>query len=113
MHSFQVSIEIDSPGAVLNMRGDLTHDCEKKLLDAYDKVASNRVKKILLNFSQVDYINSAGLSVLITMLTKSQNAGQKLIACGLSQHFQKIFDMVGLMKYIPHFSTIDEALQGF
>ena len=113
MHSFQINIEIDSPGAVFNMRGDLTHECEKNLLDAYEKAASSNVKKILLNFSQVDYINSAGLSVLITMLTKSQNAGQKLIACGLSQHFQKIFDMVGLMKYIPHFATFDEAMQGF
>ena len=93
------------------MIGDVTHECENNMMEAYEKITAQKARNILLDFSQVDYINSAGMSVIITLLTKSQNAEQKLNACGLSQHFLKIFDMVGLLKYIPHFDTRSEGVQ--
>ncbi|KAA3620063.1 MAG: anti-sigma factor antagonist [Calditrichaeota bacterium] len=111
MQGFQVKVEIDNPNAVFNMNGDLTHESQKRMLDAYEKVVSSKMQNILLDFSHVDYINSAGMSVIITILTKAQNAQQALFACGLSQHFQKIFDMVGLLKYMPHYDTKDEAMK--
>lgn len=111
VQKFQVKVELDNPNAIMTMSGDLTHDCEKYMSDAYEKVASQKAKNILLDFTQVDYINSAGMSVIITLLTKAQNAEQSLIACGLSSHFLKIFDMIGLLKYIPHFDMRSEGLQ--
>ena len=77
----------------------------------FEKIQSSGVRFVVLDFRQVEYINSAGMSVLITLLTRSQKAGLELRAFGLSSHYQKIFDMVGLLKYIPHFDSEESALK--
>lgn len=104
MEDIQVNLRLEDKLAVVDLSGDVTSLAEKKLLAAYDKAAGQKIKCIIFNFSSVNYINSAGMSVMIALLTRSQNQGVNLRTCGLSTHFQKIFDMVGLLKYIPHFA---------
>ncbi|MCA9743556.1 MAG: STAS domain-containing protein [Deferribacteres bacterium] len=112
MENFQVHLELDGAIATLKMNGDLTHTAEQRLINAYDKCATPKTKHIVLDFSQVEYINSAGMSIIISMLTRAQEIQQEIRACGLSPHFQKIFNMVGLSKYIMHFENLQDALQG-
>jgi anti-sigma B factor antagonist len=105
----QVTLRLEDKLAIIDINGDVTGFAEKKLLSAFDKAAAQRVKCVILNFTAAGYINSAGMSIIIALLTRSQNLGQKLRAFGLSEHFQKIFDMVGLLKYMPHFAGEQEA----
>ncbi|MDN5344343.1 MAG: hypothetical protein PWQ18_454 [Clostridia bacterium] len=55
---------------------------------------------ILLDFGAVDYINSAGIALLINLLRQARSRGGELRARGLSEHYRKIFRMVGLAEYI-------------
>ena len=109
MEEIQVNLRLEERLAIVDLSGDVTSLAEKKLLTAYDKVVAQKIKQLIFNFSKVNYINSAGMSVMITILTRSQNQNLNLRAFGLSPHFQKIFDMVGLLKYIPHFADEAEA----
>lgn len=109
MEEIQVNLRLEEKLAVVDISGDVTSLAEKKMLAAYDKAATQKIKWLIFNFSKVNYINSAGMSVMITILTRAQNQGINLRAFGLSAHFQKIFDMVGLLKYIPHFASEAEA----
>jgi anti-anti-sigma factor len=109
VEEIQVNLRLEEKLAVIDLAGDVTGLAEKKLLAAYDKAMAQRAKWIVFNFSGVSYINSAGMSVMIALLTRSQNQNVNLRAFGLSPHFQKIFDMVGLLKYIPHFADENEA----
>jgi len=110
LENFQVHLELDGAIATFKMAGDLTHTSEQRLLNAYEKADASKAKHLVLDFQQVEYINSAGMSIIISVLTRAQEAGQKLRACGLSPHFQKIFNMVGLSKYIPHDENLQDAL---
>ncbi|MDZ7292085.1 MAG: STAS domain-containing protein [candidate division KSB1 bacterium] len=109
MEELQVHLRLEDKLAIVDLSGDVTSFAEKKLLAAYDKAVAQKVKCLVFNFSSVNYVNSAGMSILITLLTRSQKQGVALRAFGLSPHFQKIFDMVGLLKYIPHFTNEAEA----
>ncbi|MCI0694447.1 STAS domain-containing protein [candidate division KSB1 bacterium] len=109
MEEIQVNLRLEEKLAVVDLAGDVTSLAEKKLLAAYEKAVAQKVKCVVLNFSSVSYVNSAGMSILITLLTRSQNQSVTLRAFGLSPHFQKIFEMVGLLKYIPHFANEAEA----
>ncbi len=109
MEEIQVNLRLEDRLAIVDLSGDVTSLAEKKLLAAYDKALAQKIKCIVFNFSRVNYINSAGMSVMITILTRAQNHGVNLRTFGLSPHFQKIFDMVGLLKYIPHFANEAEA----
>jgi anti-anti-sigma factor len=98
---------------ILEMRGDVTSAAEKAVESAYKSLVSEKVGKILLDFSKVEYINSAGLAIVIGLLSDCRKQGYVLKACCLTSHFQKIFDMVGITKYVPHYESVDAALQSF
>lgn len=59
----------------------------------------------VLNFIEVSFINSAGISVLLKFVVKARKAGYKLFAMNLSPHHQKIFKMVEMSRFMP---TIEE-----
>lgn len=98
---------------VLDVSGEITSFSEDVIEQAYEKFSTDGLKKIVINFSNVSYINSAGMAVIISILTKCREREQSLRGFGLTEHFQKIFDMVGITKYMAHFGTEDEALNGF
>ena len=112
MNEIQVDLRLEEKLAVIDLRGDVTSLAEKKIVSAFERAGSQKVQCLLLNFSGVGYINSAGMSIIITLLNKSQAQSLSLLAFGLSTHFQKIFEMVGLLKYVPHFETEEAARAG-
>jgi anti-anti-sigma factor len=99
--------------AIIDLVGDVTTFAEEKINSAYQQVTSQGAKQILLNFRQNDYINSAGIAILIGIVTEVNRNSQKLAVSGLSQHFQKIFRMVGLAQYADIYQDEDEAVEGF
>ena len=97
--------------AIIDLVGDVTTFAEEKINSAYQQVTDQCSRTILLNFRQNDYINSAGIAILIGIVTEVNRNNQKLAVSGLSQHFQKIFRMVGLAQYASIYQDEDEALR--
>lgn len=84
--------------AILAFSGDIASTSRDTMLQAYHGVGP--VKKVLLDFSGVDYINSSGIAIIIQMLIEERAAGHRTIGIfGLSPHFKKVFTMVGVPKY--------------
>ncbi|MEN9935556.1 MAG: hypothetical protein RLZZ387_2135 [Chloroflexota bacterium] len=59
----------------------------------------------VLDFDNVAFINSAGISALLKFVVSSRKAGHKLFAMNVSPHHQKIFKMVEMSRFMP---TIEE-----
>jgi len=59
----------------------------------------------VLDFSEVSFINSAGISALLKFVVSAHKSGYKLFAMHLSPHHQKIFKMVEMSRFMP---PIDE-----
>jgi anti-anti-sigma factor len=57
------------------------------------------VKRILLDLSKVEYINSSGIALIIQVLMQARSTAQSVQTFGLSDHFRKVFTMVGMTKY--------------
>lgn len=109
----QVSISAKDDVLILNIKGDVTANSGVAIEEAYQKVSADGAKKILLYFDQDGYINSGGIAILIGIASESRKVAQKIRITGLSSHFQKIFNMVGLTKYTEIFPTEEMALNGF
>jgi anti-anti-sigma factor len=99
--------------AIIDLVGDVTTFAEEKINTAYREITHKGARFVLLNFRQNDYINSAGIAILIGIVTEVTRNQQKLAVSGLSQHFQKIFRMVGLAQYAEIYQDEDEALAAF
>ena len=77
---------------------------------AYEEASKNGTKSIILNFTDLDYMNSSGIGLLVTMLIRVQRHKQKLLAFGLSDHYQQIFQLTRLDEAIGIYPTEQDAL---
>jgi len=96
--------------AVIHLSGDVTTFAEETIQRAYQDATATGARVIVLNFRATDYINSAGIAILIGIITQARRTGQRVRVAGLSAHFQKIFGMVGLTRYAEIYQTLDDAL---
>ncbi len=101
----------DADTSVLDIRGDITSGSEAALMGAYGEAAAHGAKTILLNFAGLEYMNSGGIGLLVTLLIRANRAKQRLMACGLSEHYRQIFELTRLNDAIGIFPSEAEALR--
>jgi anti-anti-sigma factor len=106
----QITTPAGNPLAVLRFEGDIASTSREAVLGLYQSLPKEETKTVLLDFMQVEYINSSGIAIVIQLLMEATNAGQKVAAFGLSAHFTKVFTMVGITKYATLYATREEAL---
>jgi len=82
------------PASVIDIRGDVTSGSEEVLMEAYD--AAGDARAIVLNFSELSYMNSGGIGLLVTLLVRVNRRSQSLLAFGLSDHYRQIFELTRL-----------------
>ncbi len=97
---------------ILDISGDVTALTGAAVEEAYQKVCQAGSKKLLFHFAEGVYINSGGIAFLIGIASESKKHEQIVRITGLSAHFQKIFDMVGLTRYMAVFPSEEAALDG-
>src|SRR6516164_3773841 len=93
-HIDRLTSPAGNPVTVLRFEGDIASTSRDAVLGAYHGLPKESSKMILLDFTKVDYINSSGIALVIQLLIEAANSTQKIYAFGLSQHFNKVFNMV-------------------
>ena len=92
---------------VIEISGDITAASEDALMDAYGRAGDGDTRAVLLDFSRLEYMNSGGIGLLVTLLVRAQRAKQRLLACGLNDHYRQIFELTRLDEAITIYD--DEA----
>ena len=86
--------------SILDIQGEVTGSAETILMDAYNQAAAGGTQAIILNFSGLEYMNSSGIGLLVTLLIRTQRQKQRLLAFGLSEHYRQIFELTRLNEAI-------------
>ena len=107
----EIALETIGDITLFDIRGDVTALSEPFLNDAYTKAIDLNAGKILFRFTKDVYINSGGIALLIQILAETKKNKQQAGITGLSSHFKKIFNMVGITKFAKIYDTIDTALE--
>ncbi len=107
--SFEVR-EVSGAARVIDIKGDITAQSEDVLMDAHNRASGEGVKAIVLNFSGLDYMNSGGIGLLVTLLVRAQRQRQRLMAFGLSDHYREILSLTRLDEAIGVVGSEAEAL---
>ena len=102
--------QINPQVAEIEIKGELSGFSHQTILDAYCQVNKPGILAVVFNFTRTEYLNSAGIGLLVNLLIQARRAGQHLLAYGLDQHYEKIFQMTRLSESIPLFSSKGEAL---
>jgi anti-anti-sigma factor len=103
----------DNGAALLAVEGEVdaatAGDLDKAL---GDWLAQGR-NRLILDFSQVNYISSAGLRVLLRAQQKAHELGGDVRLFGPNAHVLKVFVMAGFDQILRLTATLQEAQEGW
>jgi len=105
------------PGAaVIALSGEVDGSAAAVLTAAYERAIkdepemSTAVSTVVLDFAAVDYINSTGIALIVSVLARARAERRKVVASGLSPHYREIFDITRLSDFIELFPDLDRAV---
>src|SRR5438093_13220679 len=96
--------------AIVDLQGEIDSFAEDVLNAAYAEAESRDANVILLNFSKVDYINSTGIALIVSLLARARKSKRRLLAYGLSNHYVEIFQITRLVDFMNVFPDEVSAL---
>jgi anti-sigma B factor antagonist len=98
---------------VLTLSGDLIgEDNGASILELATDHIKNNVRYCIVDISHVRYINSSGIGVLITILTKFRNKGGEVYLVRPSENVKKLLIITKLNAIFNVAETEEEAVQG-
>src|SRR5262245_59522781 len=107
--TIQASVREGPPLTVIDLAGEATTPVDDVIADAYREASYRGAQNVLLNFSGIRYLDSAGISTVIGILRQALAAEQHLLITGLTPHYRKVFEIVGLSRCAPVFDSEIEA----
>ena len=105
MTAMTILVSRSGDAGVLHIAGDITSGSEADLMKAYTQATDDGASVIVLDFSALEYMNSGGIGLLVTLLVRAQRAGQRLMAVGLSDHYRQILALTRLDEAIEVHDT--------
>lgn len=107
---FQASVRQENGTGIIDLHGEINAQADQALNAAYAQAISQTPKHVLLNFGEVDYINSTGIALIVGLLAQARKSGIRLLTCGLSEHYVEIFKITRLSDFMSIFSDEASAL---
>jgi anti-sigma B factor antagonist len=111
---FSHSISIQKNYILIKLNGDLIEkSLAEPLLEDLDKQLNQGNLKFVIDFSQLNYLNSNGLGILIKLLTKIRNKGGELSGFALNDKVKKLLLITKLNQLFIINETLEEAVKVF
>jgi anti-sigma B factor antagonist len=114
MPEAQVKMNVRRAGdnaSIIDVEGELTAFAEAVLMDAYNQASDGQARAIILNFEELEYMNSSGIGLLVTLLIRINREKQRLLTYGLSEHYRSIFQITRLDDAIAIHDSEEEAVR--
>ena len=109
MAQFEAHVRERDGLAVIDLSGEINVAAEAGLDRAY---AGSGAGPILLNFTDVEYMNSTGIALIVGVLARARRERRQVLAFGLSDHYREIFQITRLSDFMPMFESEGSALAG-
>lgn len=94
------TVRTAAPGVcVIEIAGEVTRTSERALEDAYVRAADG-AHAIILAFDRLEYMNSSGIGLLVTLVVRAKRNHQRMLACCLTDHYRQIFTLTRLDEVI-------------
>ena len=100
------------PGTVvLELTGELNSAASGVLAPSYDDaIKQGDPGTVVIDFTNVGYINSTGIALVVGVLARARAESRTLIAVGLNEHYREIFTITRLSDYMEMYADVGEAI---
>ncbi len=102
--------QVNGKASIIDIQGEVTAAAENILMNAYSEASKTNSRSVILNFNGLEYMNSSGIGLLVTLLIRANRQKQRLLSYGLNDHYKQIFGLTRLNEAIGIYDTEAEAL---
>ncbi len=107
----EIKKEVKNGIAVIYLSGNLLgENANGPVLDYLKQQLEEGNKKVLFNLSDLKFINSTGLGMLMTAIARTRNAGGEMYLCNVPEIMTKILKMMKLDSTFPTAASEQEAV---
>ena len=106
----EASVRQEPGVAVIDLNGEINGFAQEALDAAYAKAEAESPETILLNFEDVEYINSTGIALIVSLLARARASKRRLLACNLSDHYVEIFNITRLSDFMSVYPDEESAM---
>lgn len=111
-HDFEVTTRPDGEGRmIIEMHGDIKGAAGEGMESIHSMLDQPGLTKAVLDFEDVDYINSTGIALIVGLLARARAANLVVVAHGLSDHYREIFQITRLADFMTIVPDRTSALQ--
>ncbi|MEM6260935.1 MAG: STAS domain-containing protein [Bacteroidota bacterium] len=108
------SYELKHNIGVYNLAGNLIgEDDGVHITDSFAQEIGNGTSNFVIDLTQLQHINSSGLGVLITLLTKARKAGGEVVLAGPSDFIKNLLVMTKLNTIFTIYASAEEAMGAY
>ena len=112
VRELEVKVRDNEGQPTLDLKGELDSSAEAVLQAGYAEAAGTGATSIVLDFAQVDYINSTGIALIVGLLAQARSRGVEIKAYGLSDHYREIFEITRLADFMTIVDPESSSLEG-
>lgn len=109
--TFDLALSDEQGIKVFHLKGRLMdqHQADR-LMSALDEELNAGHTSVILDMSELQYMNSTGLNILINVLTRTRNAGGDALIAGVSTAVRQLFVVTKLDSVFVITGTVGEAV---
>ena len=109
--SVDVTDSANPAAKVLVFKGEFDESVLESLKAQLDPLLNDaNIQALVLNFHDLEFINSKGIGFLVSMHTHLTKDGRKMLMADAQQAVMDVVSLVGLTTIIPYFATVDDAV---
>lgn len=105
----EAQVEEKGDVIVVRVEGRLDAASAPQLEKQINSIIDSGHFKLLLNFSALDYLSSAGMRLMLSVSKKLKNLEGKLVACSLNDDVMEVIKMAGFNQVIEIYPTEEES----
>ena len=108
-----ITTRTQSDVTIVALAGNLDSNTSPQAQQAIDGILAGGARKLVVDFTALDYISSAGLRVLLGAAKRLSGAGSALRLFGLNATVREVFEISGFSTILAVVATEADALKGF
>ena len=101
----------EQDATILHISGDIDLRSSPKLRGIFLELVDNQPARIILDLSEVGYIDSSGVGTIVELKRRVMRHKHNVILVGLQERVRSLFEITRLDKFFDIAATIDEARQ--
>lgn len=96
---------------IVTFVGELDHhSAEEARVKIDDRIERDNIKKVIMDFKEVTFMDSSGIGVVIGRFKKMKNRDGEICIVNINRRVDKVFKLSGLYKIITVYNDVNEAL---